>query len=158
MDKAPPKPVVWVGSSHEIWRTFPDDVQDVMGYALHLAQCGEKTSTAKPLVGFKGASVLEIIDDYDGNTYRAVYTVRFQGVVYLKFRSSLAAIQLGVGWVRRAHLNPSRIASPDERVVTQHNGQFDHRCWVTTRIAYRVVDSFWRPCASNPTYSPIVDH
>ena len=76
------------------------------------------------------------------------------GLLYrLKFRSSLAAIQLGVGWVRRAHLNPSRIASPDERVVTQHNGQLDHRCWVTTRIAYRVVDSFWCPCASNPTYS-----
>ena len=67
----------------------------------------------------------------------------------------MAAIQLGVGWVRRAHLNSSRIASPDERVVTQHNVQLDHRCWVTTRIAYRVVDSFCCPCASNPTYSPI---
>ena len=76
----------------------------------------------------------------------------------LMFRSSLAAIQLGVGWVRRAHLNPSSIVSSDERVVTQHSRQLDHRCWVTTRIAYRVVDSFWCPCASNPTYSPIVDH
>ena len=57
-------------------------------------------------------------------------------ITKLKFRSSLAAMQLGVGWVRRAHLNPSRIASPDERVITQHNGQLNHRRWVTTRIGY----------------------
>ena len=83
MDETPTKPVVWIGSSHEDWRTFPDDVQDVMGYALHLAQCGEKACNAKPLTGFKGASVLEITDDYDSNTYRAVYTVKFQDVVYV---------------------------------------------------------------------------
>jgi len=83
MDEKPQKPVVWIGSSHEDWITFPDDVQDVMGYALHLAQCGEKADNAKPLTGFKGASVLEIVDDFDGDTYRAVYTVKFQGVVYV---------------------------------------------------------------------------
>lgn len=54
-----------------------------MGYALHLAQCGEKADNAKPLTGFKGASVLEIVDDFDGDTYRAVYTVRFAGAVYV---------------------------------------------------------------------------
>ncbi len=83
MDESQPKPVVWIGSSHENWRAFPDDVQDVLGYALHLAQCGEKAGNAKPLTGFKGASVLEITDDYDSDTYRAVYTVKFQGVVYV---------------------------------------------------------------------------
>ncbi len=83
MNESQPKPVVWIGSSHEDWRNFPDDVQDVLGYALHLAQCGEKAGTAKPLTGFKGASVLEITDDYDSDTYRAVYTVKFQGVVYV---------------------------------------------------------------------------
>ncbi len=83
MDKEQPKPVIWIGSSHEDWKSLPDDVQDVMGYALHLAQCGEKSGNTKPLTGFKGASVLEITDDYDGDTYRAVYTVRFQGVVYV---------------------------------------------------------------------------
>jgi len=77
------KPVIWIGSSHEDWKTFPDDVQDVMGYALHLAQCGEKSLNSKPLTGFKGASVLEIMDDYQGDTYRAVYTVKFQEVVYV---------------------------------------------------------------------------
>jgi len=77
------KPVIWIGSSHEDWQTFPDDVQDVMGYALHLAQCGEKAHNSKPLTGFKGASVLEILDDYQGDTYRAVYTVKFQEAVYV---------------------------------------------------------------------------
>jgi len=77
------KPVIWMGSSHEEWRSFPDEVQDVMGYALHLAQCGEKANNTKPLTGFKGASVMEITDEYDGNAYRAVYTVKFQDVVYV---------------------------------------------------------------------------
>ena len=77
------KPVIWMGSSHEDWQAFPDDVQDVLGYALHMAQCGEKANNAKPLTGFRGASVLEITDNYDGETYRAVYTVKFQDVVYV---------------------------------------------------------------------------
>jgi len=77
------KPVIWIGSSHEDWKAFPDDVQDVMGYALHLAQHGEKSNNAKPLTGFKGASVLEITDNYDSDTYRAVYTVKYEGIVYV---------------------------------------------------------------------------
>ena len=77
------KPVIWIGSSYEDWQTFPANVQDVMGYALHLAQCGKKAINAKPLTGFKGASVLEIIDNYDSDTYRAVYTVQFQDAVYV---------------------------------------------------------------------------
>ncbi len=77
------KPVVWIGSAYDDWKTFPDDVQDVMGYALHLAQSGEKAESAKPLKGFKGASVLEIVDNFDTDTYRAIYTVKHQGVVYV---------------------------------------------------------------------------
>ena len=74
MDETQIKSVIWVGSAHEDWKTFPDDVQDVMGYALHLAQCGDKADNAKPLKGFKGASVLEITDNYNRcDTYRAVY-------------------------------------------------------------------------------------
>lgn len=83
MNENHPKPVAWIGTSHEDWLAFPGDVQDVMGYSLHLAQCGEKAHNAKPLTGFKGASVLEITDDYDGDTYRAVYTVRFREAVYV---------------------------------------------------------------------------
>jgi phage-related protein len=75
------KPVIWIGSSHEDWKAFPGDVQDVMGYALHLAQVGEKAANSKPLAGFKG--VLEIRDNFQGDTYRAIYTVKFHEVVYV---------------------------------------------------------------------------
>jgi len=77
------KPVIWIGNAHDDWLDFPDDVQDVMGYSLHLAQCGEKAHNAKPLTGFKGASVMEIVDNYHTDTYRAVYTVKFAEAVYV---------------------------------------------------------------------------
>jgi phage-related protein len=54
-----------------------------VGYALHHAQIGEKHKDAKPLRGFGGASVLEVVEDYGGDTYRAVYTVKFAGAVYV---------------------------------------------------------------------------
>lgn len=54
-----------------------------MGFALRAAQNGTKHPDAKPLRGFGGASVLEIVEDHDGDTYRAVYTVRFAERVYL---------------------------------------------------------------------------
>jgi phage-related protein len=57
-------------------------VKDVIGVALDVAQQGEKHEAAKPLHGFGGSGVLEVIDDFDGDTYRAVYTVKFKGVVY----------------------------------------------------------------------------
>ena len=75
------KPLVWVASCKKDLRSFPSDVQDVMGYALHLAQRGEKHPDAKPMKGF-GSGVLEVVDDYDGETYRAVYTVKYESVVY----------------------------------------------------------------------------
>ena len=59
------------------------DVQQVFGYALYLAQCGEKHPATKPLKGFKGAGVLEVVEDFDGDTYRVVYTVKLAGVVYV---------------------------------------------------------------------------
>ena len=63
-------------------RGFPADVRRVIGRALDAAQRGGKDPTAKPLAGFRGATVLEIVDDHDGDTYRAVYTVRFANAVY----------------------------------------------------------------------------
>ena len=82
-DKKDVKPLFWVGSSKNDLREFPEDVQDAMGYALHQAQIGEKHKDAKPLRGFGGAGVLEVVEDYDGDTYRAVYTVKFAGAVYV---------------------------------------------------------------------------
>ena len=77
------KPIVWVGSSKKDLRSFPDRVQDTVGRSLLDVQFGEKPANAKMLHGFGGAAVLEIIDNYDGDTYRAVYTVRFSGTVYV---------------------------------------------------------------------------
>lgn len=78
-----PKPLRWVGGSREDLRRFPEDVRRRVGGALWEAQVGLKAPYARPLKGFFGAGVLEIVDDFDGNTYRAVYTVRFAGIVYV---------------------------------------------------------------------------
>src|SRR5271154_2427715 len=78
-----PKPVRWVGSSKEDLSGFPEDVRRRVGGALWEAQIGRKAPYAKPLRGFGGAWVLEIVDDFDGGTFRAVYTVRFAEAVYV---------------------------------------------------------------------------
>jgi phage-related protein len=77
------KPVVWVGSSRNELREFPEPVQDRVGYALYVAQRGGKHRDAKTLSGFSGAGVLEVIGDCRGDTFRAVYTVRFAHAVYV---------------------------------------------------------------------------
>lgn len=83
MNEKQEKPLRWIASALNDLKKFPEDVQDVMGYALDLAQHGQKHPDAKPLRGFSGAGVLEIVDDLDGDTYRAIYTVKFEGVIYL---------------------------------------------------------------------------
>jgi phage-related protein len=77
------KSLRWVGSSKKDLLTMPDDVVDVFGFALHLAQLGRKHGQAKPLKGFGGAGVLEVIEDHKGDTYRAVYTVKIADIVYV---------------------------------------------------------------------------
>lgn len=77
------KPVLWVGSSREDLKRFPDQVQTAIGYALWFAQIADKHPHAKPLRGFGGAGVVEIIEDAEGSTYRAVYTVKFAEFVYV---------------------------------------------------------------------------
>ncbi len=79
----PIKPLQWVGSSKKDLLAMPNDVLDVFGFALHLAQTGKKHDQAKPLKGFGGAGVLEVVEDYMGDTYRAVYTVKIADVVYV---------------------------------------------------------------------------
>jgi phage-related protein len=73
------KPVAWVGTSLKDLRAFPEAVQDLMGYALYVAQRGGKHQDAKVLSGFGGAGVVEIIKDHRGDTFRAVYTLRVCG-------------------------------------------------------------------------------
>jgi len=76
------KPLYWVASAKKDYLTFPAEVQDDMGYALGLAQLGGKHPKTKPWKG-EGAGVFEIVEDHRGDTYRAVYTVRFAEVVYV---------------------------------------------------------------------------
>ena len=84
MDKPPAlKPLYWVGSSKRDLGSLPSAVEDLFGYALYLAQDGKKHEQAKPLRGFGSAGVLEVVEDWDRSTYRAVYTVRFQRVVFV---------------------------------------------------------------------------
>ena len=78
-----PKPVRWVGGSKKDLSDFPEEVRRRVGGALWDAQRGLKAPYVKPLKGFGGAGVLEIVDDFDGDTYRAVYTVRFAKAVYV---------------------------------------------------------------------------
>lgn len=76
------KPLDWVGSSKKDFLGFPEPVKDEMGNALGLAQFGGKHPSAKPWKG-QGAGVFEVVEDHAGDTYRAVYTVRFREVVYV---------------------------------------------------------------------------
>lgn len=78
-----PKPLFWIGSSRNDLKEFPADVRQVVGFALWQAQLGRKHRDAKVLKGFGGAGVLEVVEDHDGNTFRAVYTVKFAGSVYV---------------------------------------------------------------------------
>jgi phage-related protein len=75
--------MIWIGSSRRDFRALPQPVKSHMGYALYVAQQGGKHRDAKPLKGFGGAVVVEVVTDFDGNTFRAIYTVRLAGAVYM---------------------------------------------------------------------------
>jgi phage-related protein len=77
------KPLRWVGGSRAELRELPVGVRQVVGFALWQAQNGGRHRDAKPLRGFGGAGVLEVVAGDDGNTFRAVYTVKFAGAVYV---------------------------------------------------------------------------
>jgi phage-related protein len=78
----PLRPLRWIGSSRKDYLEFPARVQDNFGFELHLAQTGLHPPSAKLLKGLGGGTV-ELVDDHDGDTYRAVYTVRFEAAVYV---------------------------------------------------------------------------
>lgn len=77
------KVIDWIGSSRSDLKAFPAEVKKAIGYALYRAQKGFKAPTAKPLRGFGSAGVLEIVEDYQTDSYRAVYTVKFADSVYV---------------------------------------------------------------------------
>jgi len=84
VESQPPlKSLFWIGSSRKDLKSFPAEVQDEMGYALRDAQLGGMRINAKVLRGFGGAGAVEVVEDFDRSGYRVVYTVRFEGLVYV---------------------------------------------------------------------------
>ena len=77
------KPLEWIGSSHKDLMALPAEVRRLFGFALSLAQAGDRYDAAKVLKGFGGAGVLEVIEDDVSGTYRAVYTVKFAEAVFV---------------------------------------------------------------------------
>ena len=77
------KPIKWVVSSKRDLDAMPEDVKDVFGHAIDLAQAGGRHQDAKPLSGFGSAGVLGVVEDLRSDTYRAVYTVKFAGWIYV---------------------------------------------------------------------------
>ena len=117
----PLKRVVWVGSSRRDLRELPDAVQDRVDYALYMAQRGGKHQDAKPLKRYGGAGVVEVVTDYRGDTFRAVYTVRFADAVYVlhvfqkKSKSGRATPQRDVKLIERRLREAERIAKETGR-------------------------------------------
>jgi phage-related protein len=117
----PAKPVEWVGSSYKDFVAFPDTVQNAMGYALYLAQTGGAHSSAKPLKGFGGAGVVELVEDGRGGTYRAVYTVKFESAIYVlhafqkKSKTGIKTPQEEIELIRRR----LRVAGDDHAARTR---------------------------------------
>ena len=115
------KPLHWVASAKKDFQTFPVEVQAEMGYALGLAQLGAKHPNAKAWKG-EGPGVLEIVEDYREGTYRAVYTVRFVGAVYVlhtfqkKSKTGIKTPQQDVKLIgerlKRAHMDHENRGKP----------------------------------------------
>jgi phage-related protein len=77
-----PRSLLWIASSKKDYQQFPPEVQDAFGFQLHLVQAGQHPPSAKPLKGI-ASGVLELIEAFDGDAYRAVYTIRFDTAVYV---------------------------------------------------------------------------
>jgi phage-related protein len=100
------KPVLWMRSAKRDFIRFPAEVQDSFGFALFLAQSGGQAPIAKQLRGF-GGGVIELVEDFDGNAYRAIYTVRFAHAVYVlhafqkKSKTGIKTPQADIELIRR---------------------------------------------------------
>ncbi len=103
------KEIIWIGSARDDLAAFPQPVREDIGYALYVAQRGGKHPGAKPLKGHKGAGVLEVVEDFDGDTYRAIYTVEFAEALYVldafqkKSKSGIATPQYVLERIGRRH-------------------------------------------------------
>lgn len=107
--------VTWIGSSRKDLKTFPPSVRCDIGYALYAAQQGETDPSVRPLRGFGGASVLEIVARHRGDTWRTVYTVRYPETVYVlhafqkKSKHGIATPKKDLGVIRQRLIEAERI-------------------------------------------------
>ena len=108
------RPVIWIGSSRRDLRGMPKKVRQDIGQALYAAQQGETDPAAKPLKGFGGSRVMEIVDRYRGDAYRAVYTAQFGKAVYVlhvfqkKSKSGIATLKPDIDLIRRRYAEAER--------------------------------------------------
>lgn len=109
------RPIVWIGSSLRDLKRFPQAVRRDIGYALFAAQQHELDPSAKPMKGFGGGSVIEIVSQQSGGTWRAVYTVRFQEAVYVlhafqkKSKTGIATPKQEIDLIRRRLAEAERL-------------------------------------------------
>ncbi len=110
-----------MGSSQKDIRSFPEPVRRDIGQALYAAQQGETDPAAKPLKGFGGHTVMEIVAPFDGDTWRTVYTVRLRGVLYVlhafqkKSKSGIATPKAEIDLIRR------RLAAAEQDYKERHS-------------------------------------
>ncbi len=113
------KPVVWLGDSLRELKTFPAVVQDELGYAIYLAQRGDKHVSSKPLKGL-GAGVFEVVSDHRGDTFRSVYTVRLADCVFVlhafqkKSKSGVATPKADIELIKQRLKQASEISRKKE--------------------------------------------
>jgi phage-related protein len=124
---ASPKRLEWIGSSKKDLLALPEEVIDVFGYALHLAQVGLRHEQAKPLRGFGSAGILEVVEDRRGDAFRAVYTVRYAVRVFVlhvfqkKSKSGIATPKADLDLIR------SRLKLAERRAKELENEQTQNR-------------------------------
>lgn len=115
------KPIIWIGASRRELGAMPDKVQADFGYALYVAQQGDQHRNAKPLKGFGGGGVVEIVSDRRGDTFRCIYTVRFAGTVYVlhafqkKSKKERATPKSEIELVKQRLREAERIAIGEQR-------------------------------------------
>jgi phage-related protein len=114
------KPLEFVGSSKDDLSGFPLEVKRGVGFALRAAQKGGKHPDAKPLTGFGGAGVLEVVSDFDGDTFRAVYTVKFKGAIYVlhafqkKSKKGIATPKHDVDLIKQRYKEAKELAGDEQ--------------------------------------------
>ncbi len=111
----PGRPLIWLGSTRKDVRSFPRPVRRDIGMALYAAQHNELDPAARPMKGFGGSSVVEVVSDFGGDTWRAVYTVRFAEAAYVlhafqkKSKRGIATPQRDLDLIRRRLAEAERL-------------------------------------------------